>query len=497
MSPLPRGSISGTVIDNENNLLEGALVSADIGQSTITDENGDYILANVPVGARTISASAPGYTSDFAYEVTVVVDIDTPNVDFVLEPAIVAPNDFAQVEAASWSSTFDEPIRLQEVYASSHFGTQPLMITGMGFRLDNPIGANALALDPPLQQSSAVTNSMTGQLRSQPARPSRLAASPREVTTIDVTIRLSTTTKQPDALSAMFADNIGADVLKVFDGVLSVDATGDAGPGEPNPFEIVFDFVDALGDPLGFNYDPSAGNLLVDIITHEGSSTVFRVDTSSAGPTPDVAPDDHASRVFNWVPTAEDGARDTGADVIEFRWVPSTANQLPTVTLDTPVDGATFTAPTDIELTATASDGDGMIVRVEFYANDNLIGEDFNAPYTFTWSSISEGTYTLTALAVDELGGVGTSNSATVEVTNDDPPTTPTIHVNNIMMDVSRAGRNYKGHATVTIVNQSDQPVAGATVTGDWELGTSPVGSSNGITDSSGSVVLTSSPVKT
>ena len=39
----------------------------------------------------------------------------------------------------------------------------------------------------------------------------------------------------------------------------------------------------------------------------------------------------------------------------------------PTVNLIAPVNGATFTAPASITLTATATDSDGTISKVEFF----------------------------------------------------------------------------------------------------------------------------------
>ena len=98
--------------------------------------------------------------------------------------------------------------------------------------------------------------------------------------------------------------------------------------------------------------------------------------------------------------------------IIDANGVPSVArmvsvqgNSLPSVTLTQPADGATFTAPATVNLAATASDTDGTVAKVEFFNGATKLGEDTTAPYSFTWSGVAAGTYTLTARATDDLGG--------------------------------------------------------------------------------------------
>ncbi len=109
--------------------------------------------------------------------------------------------------------------------------------------------------------------------------------------------------------------------------------------------------------------------------------------------------------------------------IIDANGVPSVArmvsvqgNSQPTVTLTQPSDGATFTAPANVTLAAVASDADGTVAKVEFFNGQTKLGEDTSAPYSFTWSGVGAGTYTLTARATDDLGGVTTSVASTVTV---------------------------------------------------------------------------------
>jgi hypothetical protein len=95
---------------------------------------------------------------------------------------------------------------------------------------------------------------------------------------------------------------------------------------------------------------------------------------------------------------------------------PTPTNQPPTVSLVSPVAGATFTAAATIALTATAADGDGSVSSVSFYSGGTLLGADTSSPYAFSWANVPAGTYALTAVAVDNAGGSTTSAAASVTV---------------------------------------------------------------------------------
>jgi hypothetical protein len=96
------------------------------------------------------------------------------------------------------------------------------------------------------------------------------------------------------------------------------------------------------------------------------------------------------------------------------------SNQAPSVTLTAPVSGSTYAPPATITMTATASDSDGFISRVEFWQGANKLGEDYSSPYSLTISGVPAGTYSgsfaFTARAVDNSGAVTTSNAASVTV---------------------------------------------------------------------------------
>ena len=92
------------------------------------------------------------------------------------------------------------------------------------------------------------------------------------------------------------------------------------------------------------------------------------------------------------------------------------ANQSPAVSITSPVNGATFTEPANITITADASDSDGSVTLVEFYDGSSKLGEDSSAPYQYTWNNVGEGNYSLTARATDDDAATTTSNPVNITV---------------------------------------------------------------------------------
>ncbi|MBT9522758.1 MAG: hypothetical protein IV101_17940, partial [Dechloromonas sp.] len=84
-------------------------------------------------------------------------------------------------------------------------------------------------------------------------------------------------------------------------------------------------------------------------------------------------------------------------------------NALPTVSLTSPTPGQALTAPANVTITASASDSDGSIAKVEFYQGSTLIGTATASPYSLVWNDIPAGTYSLTVQATDDRGAVGVS----------------------------------------------------------------------------------------
>jgi chitinase len=92
-------------------------------------------------------------------------------------------------------------------------------------------------------------------------------------------------------------------------------------------------------------------------------------------------------------------------------------NNPPTASITSPSSGATFTAPATITINANATD-DGSVSKVDFFNGSTLLGTDTSSPYSFTWSNVAAGTYSLTARATDNTNLTTTSSTVSVTVTN-------------------------------------------------------------------------------
>ncbi len=88
----------------------------------------------------------------------------------------------------------------------------------------------------------------------------------------------------------------------------------------------------------------------------------------------------------------------------------------PGVALTGPVNGASFTAPANIPIAASASDTVGTVTKVDFYQGGTLIITLTAAPYSFTWTNVPAGNYSLTAVATNDAGTSATSAAVTIAV---------------------------------------------------------------------------------
>lgn len=149
---------------------------------------------------------------------------------------IVAPNAQTEVYGNSGDSIpfwipWDRPgdsARFQQVYAASEFSNFPTaggVITGIAFRANEPFFGYTLS---------------------------------------NIQVSFSTTLKSPDSLSPVFSENVGLDDLIVLGpGALNIPG---AFPSSPTYWDVVV----PLASP--FYYQPSNGNLLMDVRNYGGRS---------------------------------------------------------------------------------------------------------------------------------------------------------------------------------------------------------------------------------
>lgn len=111
-----------------------------------------------------------------------------------------------------------------------------------------------------------------------------------------------------------------------------------------------------------------------------------------------------------------------GGQVPSFTALPVTNNRTPpaktppSINIASPTKNTSFIAPATVTIDASASDSDGTVVRVEFFNGTVKLGERTTAPWSFAWKDVREGTYSITAAAIDNSGSRAVSSPVTVVV---------------------------------------------------------------------------------
>ena len=128
---------------------------------------------------------------------------------------------------------------------------------------------------------------------------------------------------------------------------------------------------------------------------------------------------------------------------------PTPGNVPPVVSLTSPTAGNSFTGPATISVAASASDSDGTVSKVEFYAAGMKIGEAMAAPYTFSWTNVAAGSYAVTAKATDNQGASTVSTAASITVTGKTPP--PTNAPPKVAITSPHSGAALDGSKQITL----------------------------------------------
>ena len=154
-------------------------------------------------------------------------------------------------------------------------------------------------------------------------------------------------------------------------------------------------------------------------------------------------------------------------------------NQPPSVSLTAPANGASFNAGAAISLAANASDADGTIQRVQFFAGSSSLGTDTTAPYTATWNNAPVGTHALTAVATDNANATRTSATVSVTVRQNADVTAPSVPTG--LAAPTRGPRSIQLAWAASSDNPGGSGLAGYDVYRNGTLVGSPTG--NGFTD--------------
>ena len=205
------------------------------------------------------------------YRATAII----PSPNHIAHPAntVVVPNILANTDSILGSGTLASPgYRNQQVYDSNQFPPGQIRIRELRFRPDSVYGQAF---------STTIQN---------------------------IQINLSTTTRSSDALSSVYAENVGPDDAVVVSGTIHVSSSFSGPADGPKDFDIVVN----LAQP--FLYDPAAGNLLIDTRNYSGSIASLLSGSGVLG--------EGASRLGGNV-NDPIGFADTAADAIRIGFTPA------------------------------------------------------------------------------------------------------------------------------------------------------------------------------
>ncbi len=216
-----------------------------------------------------------------------------------------------------------------------------------------------------------------------------------------------------------------------------------------------------------FGFQHSEGNSICDInesqiITTSNTNSIGWLAWSWKGngsPVQylDMSTDWAGNNLSAWGNTVVNGSGGTKT-AINASVFTTTTNTPPTINLTAPSNNANFTAPATITITANATDANGTVTNVQFFNGTTLLATDATAPYSFSWTTVPAGTYSITAKATDNAGATITSTPVSVSVTTVTTNTPPTV---NLTTPSNNA--NFTAPATITITaNATD---ANGTVT--------------------------------
>lgn len=146
----------------------------------------------------------------------------------------------------------------------------------------------------------------------------------------------------------------------------------------------------------------------------KGQMTVFDWDVTSAVSSVQLQ-NATTLRLTNRLASGKDAYLTHVTQTVDFGGGTS-VNAPPRVSIISPANGASFTAPANITVQAQASDSDGSVARVEFLSNGTRLGSDASAPYSMSLTNLAAGNYSIVARATDSLGATADSTSVNISV---------------------------------------------------------------------------------
>lgn len=178
-----------------------------------------------------------------------------------------------------------------------------------------------------------------------------------------------------------------------------------------NNYNHTWCIVPAAGQPATLTFSAFDTESGYDFVTITNANGVQLSKTSGA-----VKPADATSTkiVVNF--STDASVTKTG---FKATWTSSgVVNQAPTISLTAPANGSTVSGT--VAVTASAADADGSVAKVTFTLPGGATVVDTTAPYSANWdtTTLANGSYSVSAVATDNMGAASAAASRTVTVSN-------------------------------------------------------------------------------
>jgi hypothetical protein len=112
----------------------------------------------------------------------------------------------------------------------------------------------------------------------------------------------------------------------------------------------------------------------------------------------------------------------TQSVVVTLNVTAAVSGTAPTGSLVFPAAGSEQTLGQEVAMQALASDADGAVASVAFYANGTLVGTDLTAPFTAAWTPTVAGAYNLVLVITDAQGATTVTAPVLVTVKQSSKP---------------------------------------------------------------------------